>query len=375
MRPQRGGTWVARRSRCPADLLSATSSYRSLSVIARARCGGANPSVSDFEQEARRTRASRRLSATAPDGEGTAAGTGFKPTGDLAACAPQLATAEARPVYLVFMFDKSGSMVVERAPRSGARRRPRRRRSSSRPTPRAFTRRSRSFPTSPTSRATSGPYAAPQVVDVGLAEHRVRRALDARPRRRNADVRRARGRAIIRETSRRQGRTARSRSFSSPTACRIRLQRQLCRVRCAGSASVASASIPTYVIGVGNELAARRHRGGRRHEGRVHREHRAIRSRSSRTFSKRFNDHSLGARVRLRDPRVARGENLDRGKVNVIHRADGALTIPYDPSCTNGTGWRYDAESSATNRSMRGDCDVVKAKPGRWTSSSAARQR
>ena len=48
-----------------------------------------------------------------------AAGEGDRAGGaaDFQSCATQTSTAEARPVYLVFMFDRSGSMTANGTPR------------------------------------------------------------------------------------------------------------------------------------------------------------------------------------------------------------------------------------------------------------------
>ena len=102
-----------------------------LSIVA---CGGADASLSDFNKGGSRDKGG--FGDGTDDGSGTlGGGDGDKATpkenGDLAACATQSATAEARPVYLVFMFDKSGSMDENGSPKWGSAR-PLRKHSSNR---------------------------------------------------------------------------------------------------------------------------------------------------------------------------------------------------------------------------------------------------
>src|SRR4051794_24385823 len=79
-------------------------------------CGGADPSLSDFNKG---TGSGRSAANDGTPSSGTLGDTAKSAPGagtDLAACATQSATAEARPVYLVFMFDKSGSMTSNGSP-------------------------------------------------------------------------------------------------------------------------------------------------------------------------------------------------------------------------------------------------------------------
>ena len=91
-------------------------------LVTLVACGGADPSLSDFNK------GTKHAGTDTAGGDTTASGTlgtGGKTTApgagtDLAACATQSATAEARPVYLVFMFDKSGSMTSNGSPKWGS---------------------------------------------------------------------------------------------------------------------------------------------------------------------------------------------------------------------------------------------------------------
>jgi hypothetical protein len=88
-------------------------------LVGLAACGGADPSISDFNKgDKAKGTGGFGDGKDDPNSTGTIGNnTGTPTNNDLAACATQSATAEARPVYLVFMFDKSGSMVENGSPK------------------------------------------------------------------------------------------------------------------------------------------------------------------------------------------------------------------------------------------------------------------
>ena len=84
-------------------------------LVTLVACGGADPSISDFNKaEGPGANDKDKLGG---GGDKLGGGNGPATGGDLATCATQTATAEARPVYLVFMFDKSGSMTAGGSPK------------------------------------------------------------------------------------------------------------------------------------------------------------------------------------------------------------------------------------------------------------------
>ena len=127
MSAKRSGTWVAVTPPSGGLLMSTLKklslTFASSLLVGLAACGGADPSILDFNKGGGNGNGTLAGDKD-KNGSGTlGTGSDNKPTpanGDLAACATQSATAEARPVYLVFMFDKSGSMTSNGSPKWGS---------------------------------------------------------------------------------------------------------------------------------------------------------------------------------------------------------------------------------------------------------------
>jgi len=134
------------------------------------------------------------------------------------------------------------------------------------------------------------------------------------------------------------------------------------------AASVA-ATIPTYVIGVGGALSSLDEiavGGGTKSAFIVNTSNP---SKTQAELLAAFNTIKQGAlSCDYEIPPAPAGETFDRAKVNVQHSPAGAAaaTIRYDQACTDGTGWRYDDETNPTRILFcESSCAQVKANPGK----------
>lgn len=338
-------------------------------LVTLVACGGADPSISDFNKGDN--------SGTFGDGkdEGTgpiAGGTKDTPkeSGDLAACATQSATAEARPVYLVFMFDKSGSMVNGGSPKWG----------SSKAATKAFFESADSkgisaainyFPDSSES-CNANNYATPKVTLTALPSTSLGQSLDQQTPAGGTPTKAALEGAITyaKQVAAGPGKDGNVAvvlvTDGVPEGCSS-TDNQIGTVK--NLAASVAATIPTYVIGVGdklgnlNEIAV----GGGTKAALVVTAANAAQIQAD--FTKAINAIKASALTcDYKIPAAPAGETFDRAKVNVQHLPAGgaAATLGYNQTCAGGAGWKYDDATNPTRILLcDGSCDGVKAKTGK----------
>jgi hypothetical protein len=134
-------------------------------------------------------------------------------------------------------------------------------------------------------------------------------------------------------------------------------------------ASTVASTIPTYVIGVGNELDSLRDiaAGGGTKDALIVSVSNPAQIQAD--FTKAINQIKASAvTCDYKIPAAPAGETFDRAKVNVQHTPTGAAaaTLQYNQACTGGTGWKYDDANTPTRILLcDGSCDGVKAKSGK----------
>lgn len=295
---------------------------------------------------------------TGDDGAGSA--------DEFESCATRSATAEPMPVYLVFMFDKSGSMTSNTSPKWAA----------AKAASRAFFESPDSsgvsasltfFPDAQDYSCSASAYSTPQVAMTALPNAAFGASLDSQSPAGGTPTHVALQGAMAYA----QG-TAPSRGKVAIVLVTDGLPDSSCTGNSVGAvrdlaASVAGA-LPTYVIGVGDELASLNEiaAGGGTGDAFI------VSASDPRQLQQEF----LGAINTIKAsalacdyaiPAAPAGERLDRAKVNVVH-VSGASRVPlaHDATCSGGSGWRYD-DAEAPQRIVLCDasCDAVKAKPGR----------
>lgn len=329
-------------------------------------CGGSDPSISAFNKGAGSTDGTGAGSSGSSGNIGGNAGKSAD-KGHLAACATQSATAEARPVYLVFVFDKSGSMVEDGSPKW----------SSCKAATRAFFESPQSkgisasltfFPNDDNS-CSVGDYSTPDVALTALPSATFGQQLDNQQPDGTTPTRPALQGAISYAQQIANGQVKDGKvaivlvTDGIPQNCNrnsIGDVKQL-------AASVA-ANVPTYVIGVGSELASLNEiavGGGTKRALIVNVNNPAqIQADFTRAIGQ-IKAAALTCDYKI--PGAPAGETFDRSKVNVQHVTSGATdTLPYNQACTGGTGWRYDDANAPTRILLcDGSCDSVKAKAGK----------
>lgn len=334
-------------------------------------CGGADPSLSNFNKGTGK-------GATAGDGtdnsagaNGLGSGTGTsKPAagGDLAACATQSAVAEARPVYLVFMFDKSGSMKDNsKWP-------------SAKAASRAFFESADSkgisaslsfFPDQQNYSCSVSAYSSPSVTMAALPSTTFGQQLDAESPAGGTPTYQAMQGAIsyAQQTAAGQGQDGK--------VAIVLVTDGLPEAQCDNTsipdvqslASSVAATIPTYVIGVGDALTNLDQiaTGGGTKSALI--VSTTNPSQIQADFTKAINQIKASALTcDYKIPAAPSGETFDRSKVNVQHTPTGgaADTLTYNQACTGGTGWKYDDANNPTRILLcDGSCDGVKAKDGK----------
>lgn len=341
-------------------------------LVTMVACSGSDQSISDFNK-GEGTGTSGGFDKNA-NGGGGGLGNG-KPSagGDLQACATQTATAEARPVYLVFMFDKSGSMVKNDdgspSPKWGA----------AKAAMKTFFEASDSkgisasltfFPNQKNPSCNAQDYSTPRVTIAALPSATFGQELDAQRVEGGTPTLAALQGAInyaqqVAGGSGKDGKVAVVLVTDGiPEGCS---GNSISTVK-ALAASVAD-KLPTYVIGVGdqlsslNEIAA----GGGTTSALVVSQTNATQIQAD--FAKAINQIKASALTcDYKIPAAPAGETFDRSKVNVQHTPAGgaAGTLQYNQACTNGTGWKYDDANNPTRILLCGtSCDGVKAKAGK----------
>ena len=356
------------QKRTSRSVLGALCSSLFVTLVA---CGGADPTLSDFNKGTGK-------GATAGDGTDNSAGanglgTGSgasKPAagGDLAACATQSAVAEARPVYLVFMFDKSGSMKDQ----------------SKWPSAKAA---SRAFFESPDSKGISASlsffpdqqnyscdvsaYSSPSVTMASLPSTSFGQQLDTKSPAGGTPTYQAMQGAISYAQQIATGQGA------DGKVAIVLVTDGLPDAQCDNTsipdvqslAAGVAATIPTYVIGVGDALTNLDQiaSGGGTKSALI--VSTTNPSQIQGDFTKAINQIKASALTcDYKIPAAPTGETFDRSKVNVQHTPTGgaADTLTYNQACTGGTGWKYDDANNPTRILLcDGSCDGVKAKDGK----------
>ena len=342
-------------------------------LVTLVACGGADPSISDFNKGEDRGAAAGTSGGEA-GGSGTLGGgkTAAAPGAgtDLAACATQSATAEARPVYLVFMFDRSGSMTSNGSPKW----------SSAKAASKAFFESADSkgisasltfFPDRTDYSCNVPDYDTPKVSMAALPSPSFGQKLDAEIPGGGTPTYQALQGAIsyAQDVATGQGKDGK--------VAIVLVTDGLPDSGCGNTAissvkslvSSVAATLPTYVIGVGsalsnlNDIAA----GGGTTSALIVPVDNP--SQIQADFTKAINQIKASALTcDYKIPAAPAGAAFDRAKVNVQHTpaGGGAGTLTYNQACTGGAGWQYDDANNPTRIILcGGTCDGVKSKAGK----------
>jgi len=337
------------------------------SVVA---CGGSGDGLSDFNKADRESGGFGDGTTNGGNGSigGGGNGSGGGTSGDLAACATQSATAEARPVYLVFQYDKSGSMGDDgkwNACKAATKA------FFTSPSSAGLKASLTFFPSNNNNFCSQAQYATPAVPVTALPSTTFGNALDARDPDGGTPTLAALGGAIdyAQQVAAGEGKDGKVAivlvTDGVPANCN---DNQISNVK-ALAASVA-ATIPTYVIGVGNALGNLNEiavGGGTKSAFIVST---GDPTKTQTELLKAINDIKQSAlSCDYKIPPAPAGEEFDRSKVNVQYLPNGAAkagTLAYNQSCAGGTGWRYDDATNPTRILLcDGSCDTVKTKPGK----------
>ncbi len=333
-------------------------------LVAVVACGGAPAHASDFDQ------------VTEPGGFGEGESGGGGPVGGssggsgahgaLAACATQSATAEARPVYLVFIFDNSNSMNDDG------------KWEASKAATRAFFESPQSkgisaslafFPGDRQNLCDGRTYKTPSVAMSALPNATFGRVLDARGRNRDTPTRPALEGAIgyaqtVADGEGKDGKVAVVLVTDGiPQGCQNESIENVTDV----AASVA-ATFPTYVIGVGRELESLNAIAAGGGTTSAHFVNVGEPAQTQAEFSQAIETiRSSALTCDYKIPAPPTGESFDRSKVNVQHFTSGAAeTLSYDQTCASGSGWKYDnPQQPARILLCDGTCAGVKRSSGK----------
>jgi Mg-chelatase subunit ChlD len=342
-------------------------------LLSLAACGGADPTLSDFNKSTGKgaTPGDGTDNSAGANGLGTGSGTGTsKPAagGDLAACATQSAVAEARPVYLVFMFDKSGSMKDQsKWP-------------SAKAASRAFFESADSkgisaslsfFPDQQNYSCSVSAYSTPSVSMATLPSTTFGDQLDTKSPAGGTPTYQAMEGAISYAQQIASGQGA------DGKVAIVLVTDGLPDAQCNNTsipdvqslAAGIAATIPTYVIGVGDALTNLDQiaSGGGTKSALI--VSTTNPSQIQADFTKAINQIKASALTcDYKIPAAPSGQSFDRSKVNVQHTPTGgaADTLAYNQACMGGTGWKYDDATNPTRILLcDGSCDGVKAKDGK----------
>lgn len=301
------------------------------------------------------------------DGDGTGLGGDKNSVGtpdDFASCATSTAAAEAKPPFLVFMFDRSGSMVENNSPKWSACKAATEAFFAS-PDSAGMSASLHYFPQG--SNCGAGAFATPAVPMQPLPSNAFKASLDAQQPTGGTPTRPALQGAIQYAGQVAQGVAKDGKvvivlvTDGEPNNCSSDI----------GSVSAvaqgASTQFSTYVIGVGNitglnQIATA---GGTTTAFAVPTSNPA---QIQADFSKAVNQiKSSALSCDYKIPTPPKGEAFDRSKVNVVYKPGGGSpqALGYNQSCAGGTGWRYDDMNNPTRILVcDGSCDTIKAKPG-----------
>lgn len=333
-------------------------------VVSAVACGGTGDGVSDFDAADR--------AAANPNGNtggGTIGGNGKGGGGsnpDLEKCATKSAEAKARPVYLVFQYDKSGSMDDDgkwSACKSATKA------FFSAPDSAGIKASLTFFPTGDEICSTAQ-YRVPAVPVTALPSSAFGAALDRHSPGGGTPTRSALSGAIdyAKQVQAGEGKDG---------SVAIVLVTDGVPANCddnsiAGVSTLAASvapTIPTYVIGVGGALGSLDQIavGGGTKSALIVNTNDPTKTQSELLAA--FNAIKEGVLSCDYDiPPPPAGEAFDRTKVNVQFSSagSGATTIGYNQACTDGTGWRYDDETNPTRILFcDASCTQVKTKAGK----------
>ena len=338
------------------------------SVVA---CGGGDPSISAFNQEENSSGGTPSSSSGSSGTLGTSGGPSSGTSGNLGACAIQTAEAVPKPVYLVFMFDKSGSMVQYGSPKWD----------SSKTATKAFFESSDSkgisaslsfFPDQENFSCSESAYTTPTVPITALPSAAFGTQLDAQDPAGGTPTYQAMAGAVA------YAKTVQAGEGKDGTVAIVLVTDGLPEANCqntsipavkALASNTALVGINTYVIGVGdaltnlNDIAS----GGGTTKALI------VSPSSPAQIQKDFTAainaiKSSAVSCDYAIPAAPANASFDRAKVNVQH-TDGngaASTISYSQACTDGTGWKYDDANSPTRIVLcDASCTAIKGTPGK----------
>ncbi|MBS2020532.1 MAG: VWA domain-containing protein [Deltaproteobacteria bacterium] len=336
-----------------------------LTALSAVACGGSGDGLSDFDKEDQR--------AANPTGNGNGGGTiggnttpGSNPNPELEKCATQSAEAQPRPVYLVFQYDKSGSMGDDgkwNACKAATKA------FFTAPDSAGIKASLTFFPTGGDICSTNQ-YKTPAVAVTALPSPAFGAALDSQSPNGGTPTKSALSGAIdyAKQVQAGEGKDGTVAivlvTDGVPANCS---DNSIGNVK-ALAASVA-ATIPTYVIGVGGALGSLNDiavGGGTKSAFIVNT---GDPSKTQTELLKAINaikQNAISCDYKI--PPAPAGETFDRSKVNVQVAPTGAAaaTVGYNQACTGGTGWRYDDEKNPTRILLcDASCEQVKAKPGK----------
>jgi uncharacterized protein YegL len=299
------------------------------------------------------------------DGNGDGlGGSGAGGIPDFERCATSTAAAEAKPPFLVFMFDRSGSMTQNGSPKWA----------SCKAATEAFFQSPDSagmhaslhyFPQGNACGAAT--FAAPAVAMQPLPSNAFKTSLDAQVPSDGTPTRPALEGAIQYGQQVAQGIAKDGKvvvvlvTDGEPNDCSSSIG------SVSNVAQNASAQFQTYVIGVGNinglnQIAAA---GGTKQAFAVPTNNP---TQIQADFTKAMNvikNAALACDYTI--PAPPTGETFDRAKVNVLYKPGGGApqALDYNQDCNGGVGWRYDDMNSPKRILVcDGSCDAIKAKPG-----------
>ena len=315
-----------------------------------------------------RTGASIEGGASANDGHGTAGDGGTSGSSVFAACASSTTTAAALPLYLVFMFDRSGSMKDATkwpACKAGLE--------SFFTTPNS-TGLNASIQFFPQSTRSDGDdktcetmkYEVPLVPMTSLPTTSFNPQLDAiMPNGNTPTLPAISGAILYAQANQAEHPEAKAAvvlvTDGDPNGCTSSV------ANTATAAQAVASTIPTYVIGVGadttnlNQIAAA---GGTKQ---------AIQLLATDPGEVTSQFEAALATIRLQQlgcnytvPSAPMGQTIDINQVNVVYTPDPSMpstTLPYDPTCA-GAGWHYDDPTNPTKITVCDEtCDALKAAP------------
>jgi hypothetical protein len=291
-----------------------------------------------------------------------------KPADDLAACATATATAEGKPVYLVFAYDKSGSMDkngkwdAAKAAMKGF---------FSSPDAKGVSASITFFPTDTSNYCGVSRYSSPQVAVTALPSASFGSALDGTGPNGGTPTADALGGAIAYAQTLQAGQGKDGTvavvmvTDGVPEGCADDLDVQ----PSVDEATAVAATIKTYIVGVGDQLSnlnAIAVAGGTKSAFVVSV---GDPSKTQTDLTNAINTIRLSALAcDYKIPAPPSGQTFDRSKVNVQVTPEGgsATALDYNPSCSGGKGWRYD-DPNAPTRVLACDatCNDLKAKPGK----------